>query len=123
MKVPPTAVDGSFDCFKGIVKEINRDEVVLTEVVEERCIKYGTAAQPRSLMQQQRDLVHVPLTGVDLNSIWALPPAKDAAAAKSSSTPSAANLPSNGAGAVSSPPLPETPVRFDAPPAAGAALR
>ncbi len=76
MNVPPTAPEGSFDCYKGTVKEINHDEVVLTDAVEQSCIEYGTTSRPRPPTQQKRDLVRVPLTGV--NAIWALPPAKDA---------------------------------------------
>jgi hypothetical protein len=76
MNVPPTAPEGSFDCYKGTVKEISRDEVVLTDVLEESCIDYGTTSHRRPPTQQKRDLVRVPLTGV--NAIWALPPAKDA---------------------------------------------
>jgi hypothetical protein len=76
MNVPPTAPEGSFDCYKGTVREINRDEVVLTDVLEESCIDYGTTPHRRPPTQQKRDLVRVPLTGV--NAIWALPPAKDA---------------------------------------------
>ena len=95
MNVPPSAVDGSFDCYKGIVKEINHDEVVLSDVVEERCVEFGATAQRRPLKQQNHDLVHVPLTGVA--SIWALPPAKDAATAKPSSKAVDPKLPSSGA--------------------------
>ena len=80
MVVPPTASDGSFDCFKGTVKEITHDEVVLTSVVEERCVHYGANPHPHPLMQRNRDLVRVPLTGVE--TIWALPPGKDNAAAE-----------------------------------------
>ena len=99
MVLPPSAVDGSFDCFKGTVKEINHDEVVLTDVLEEKCVEFGATSQRRPLMQKNRDLVRVPLTGVD--TIWALPPPKDDGTAgpstKSPSKPSAVKLPSNGA--------------------------
>ena len=74
MVIPPTASEGSFDCYKGTVKEVNHDEVVLTDVVEESCIEYGTTSRHRPPTQDKRELVHVPLTGVD--EIWALPPAK-----------------------------------------------
>ncbi len=76
MVVPPTAPEGSFDCYKGTVKETNHDEIVLTEVVEESCIDYNNSSRRRPPTQQKRDLVRVPLTGVD--AIWALPTAKDA---------------------------------------------
>ncbi len=133
MVVPPTASDGSFDCFKGTVKEITHDEVVLTSVVEERCVHYGANPHPHPLMQRNRDLVRVPLTGVE--TIWALPPGKDNAAASASSPPAKlpasgpqaapppAGLPSMadygspaGANHFPPPPLSETPARFDAPP-------
>jgi len=140
MVVPPTAPDGSFDCYKGTVKEISQDEVVLTNVLEESCIEYGANSRRRAPTQQKRDLVRVPLTGVD--SIWALPPAKDGAAPK----PSTPNLPSSGAqptllpraapsstaeGPGSPPgadrfspsPQPEMPARFDALPTAGDVVR
>jgi hypothetical protein len=70
MVVPPTAPSGSFDCFKGTVKEVNHDEVVLVNAIEESCIEYGTQSRPKA-NQQKRELVRVPLPGVD--AIWALP--------------------------------------------------
>ena len=141
MVVPPVSPDGSFDCFKGTVQEINHDEVVLTNVLEESCIDYGASSHRRQPTQQKRDLVRVPLTGVD--TIWALPTAKVDTVAKPSSKPSTLKLPSSGvqpmsplgaatstaeepgsppgASRSSSPPLPETPSHFDAPAASDAA--
>ena len=87
MVVPPTASPGSFQCYKGTVKEIGHDEVILTNVLEESCIEYGTTSLRRPPTQQKRDEVRVPLTGVD--EIWALPPAKDNAAAVPSAKPHA----------------------------------
>lgn len=98
MFVPPTSPDGSFHCFKGTVKEINHDEVVLSGVLEESCMEYGSTSQRQPPKQQKRDLVHVPLTGVA--EIWAFPPKDDAAAspsAKPPSKPSAGPGPSNSA--------------------------
>ena len=99
MVVPPTAPEGSFHCFKGTVKEINHDEVVLTNVLEESCIDYGTTSNRRPPTQTKRDEVHVPLMGVE--EIWALPPGKSDAAAspstKPAAKPSAVKLPSSGA--------------------------
>jgi hypothetical protein len=142
MVVPPIAPNDSFDCFKGTVKEINHDEVVLTNAVEESCIDYGASSHRRQPTQQKRDMVRVPLTGID--TIWALPPAKDNVAMK----PSTAKLPLPSSGAQpmpppraaasakaeepaspagtsrsSSPPLPETPAHFDLPPAASGAAQ
>ncbi len=143
MVVPPLSPQGSFHCFKGTVKEIGQDEVVLTDVLEESCIEYGTASRGRPPTQEKRDVVRVPLTGVD--EIWALPPAKSDATAKPSPKPSAVKLPSNGAqqlppsrtasaaakeesgsrpaGGHSSPPPAETPAHYDVPPATGDADR
>ncbi|MGO9108867.1 MAG: hypothetical protein ACLP9L_06505 [Thermoguttaceae bacterium] len=143
MVVPPTAPEGSFDCYKGTVKEVNHDEVVLTNVLEESCIAYGTNAPRRPPTQQKRDLVRVPLTGVD--AIWALPPAKDGAAAKSPAQQSALKLASSGAQPVlpssatsssaaeesgnspgarpSQPALSDAPAHFDPQLAAGGAAR
>ena len=39
MVVPPMASEDSFHCFKGTVKEIHPDEIVLTNVLEESCIR------------------------------------------------------------------------------------
>jgi len=143
MVVPPTAPDDSFDCFKGTVKEINHDEIVLTNVVEESCIDYGGSSHRRQPTQQKRDMVHVPLTGID--TIWAFPPTKDDAAMRPASTLPSPKLPSSGAepklpppaasppaaeatgsplGASRfSPPSPEMPARFDVSPAASDAAR
>jgi len=77
MVVPPLSPEGSFHCFKGTVKEISHDEIVLTDVLEGSCMEYGTTSSRRPFTQEKRDLVRVPLTGID--EIWALPPAKDKA--------------------------------------------
>ena len=79
MVVPPTAPEGSFHCYKGTIQEINHDEVVLADLLEESCLEYGTTTHRRSPTQQKREVVRVPLTGVD--AIWALPPAKNDATA------------------------------------------
>ncbi len=135
MNVPPGSPDEAFHCFKGTVKEIHRDEVVLTDAWEESYLEYGASSHPRPPTRQKRDMVQVYLTGVD--TIWALPPAKADAAGKppdlklpASGPPAAppppAAFPST-AGAAGSPPaesrswpppLPDTPARFDSPPAA-----
>lgn len=91
MVVPPMSPEGSFHCFNGTVTEINHDEVVLANVLEQSNVEYGLNSRRRPLTQQKRELVRVPLQGVD--EIWALPPAKGSAAAKPSSLPS----PSGGA--------------------------
>jgi hypothetical protein len=135
MVVPPTAPDGSFDCYKGTVKEVNQDEVVLTNALQESCIEYGANARRRAPTQQKRDLVRVPLTGVD--TIWALPRGKDEAVP----SPAASPLPSQGmsppaahssteepggpsaTGHFSAPSQPDMPARFDAQPTAGNAVR
>ena len=144
MVVPPTAPEGSFHCYKGTVREINHDEVVLTDLLEETCLEYGAAAHRRSPTQQKREIVRVPLTGVD--TIWALPPAKNDATASQATKPSTLKLPSSNAQPVlppiaassftaektgsppaasrfSVPPLPETPAHFDSPLAAGDTAR
>ena len=91
----------SFHCYKGTVKEINHDEVVLTDVVEESYIEYGTDSQRSPPVQQKREEVHVPLMGVD--TIWALPPSKDGAGPGRSTKPPSVSLASSGVNA-SSPP-------------------
>ena len=101
MVVPPTASEDSFQCYKGTVKEINHDEVVLTDVLEESCIEYGTGAQRSPPVQQKHEEVHVPLMGVD--TILALPPSKDDAGPGRSTKPPAVPPASSGANA-SSPP-------------------
>ena len=121
MVVPPMSSRDSFHCFKGTIKEIDHDEIVLTDVLEENCIEYGAASRQPPPTQEKRDLVHVPLTGVD--EIWALPPAKDEATSKPPLKPSAVKLPSS-----SAQPLPPaasrcSPAHFDVPPAAGDAAR
>ncbi len=94
MTLPPMASKDSFHCFKGTVKEINSDEVVLVDVREENYIEYGPNSHQRPPTQQKRDLVRVPLTGVD--EIWALPTAKDNAQVKPPPKSSAIALPSRG---------------------------
>jgi hypothetical protein len=144
MVVPPASPDGSSHCFKGTVQEVNHDEVVLSDVLEESCVEYGMSSHRRPPTQQKRDVVRVPLLGVD--TIWALPPTKEDAAAKPPSKPSTPKLPSSGAQAalpppaacpttaeeegtppaasrLSAPPLPDTPARFDPPPATGGVAR
>jgi hypothetical protein len=111
MVVPLTALRGSFDCFKGTVKEINHDEIVLTDAVEASCIEYATTSQRRPPTQQKRDLVRVPRGGID--QIFAVRPAKENSAEKPPLQPSAITLPSSGAHAVL-PPLPDA-ARFDSP--------
>ena len=64
MFVPPTSPDGSFHCFKGNVKEINHDEVVLSDVLEVSYMEYGIELRTATAHQQKRALVHVPLAGV-----------------------------------------------------------
>jgi hypothetical protein len=137
MVVPPTAPAESFDCFKGTVKEVNHDEVVLTNVLEESCIEYGTSSRQK-VNQQKRDLVRVPLTGVD--AIWALPPGKSPAGPHPSSSASfprgpQATQPTQSEGvsaagsAGSSPSLNQRPqgagmpAHFDAPPSVGQVVR
>jgi hypothetical protein len=141
MVVPPTALQGSFDCYKGTVKEVTHDEVVLTDAEEDRCIEYANNANRRPPTQQNRDLVRVPIGGVD--AIWALPPSKESVAPKPPVvTQSPLKLPSSGAQPFSPPPgsppaaaasgnplgasrwspLPDAAAHFDPPPAsAGAA--
>jgi len=141
MVVPPLSPQGSFHCFKGTFRVIDHDEIVLDDVLEGSCIDYGPTAHQPKLTQQKRDLVRVPLTGIE--EIWALPSAKEEAAAKSLPKPSAAQLPSSGArpqpvrassvteapgsppttSRISPSPLSETPAHFDASPAAGDAPR
>jgi hypothetical protein len=112
MVVPLTAPQGSFQCYKGTVKEITHEEVVLTDAVEESQIDYGGSGRHREPTQKKHDLVRVPLTGV--NEIWALHPSKDGASppAGSAAAPAAAiKLPSAGAHPV---PLPDDQTaRFD----------
>ncbi len=80
MVVPLTALRGSIDVISGTVKEVNHDEIVLTNVLEQSRIEYATSSQRPPITRQKRDLVSVPRTGID--TIWALPPAKNNAAAK-----------------------------------------
>jgi len=142
MVVPPVGTNESFDCFKGTVKEINHDEIVLTNALEETCIDYGANSRPRQPTQQKRDIVSVPLTGID--TIWAFPPAKNDPVMKPATTMSAPKLPSGGAepklppsapiataedpgnqpeAGRSSPSLADTPAHFDAPPATNNMVR
>jgi len=113
MNVPLTATKDSSHCYKGTIKEVTREEVVLTDVLEETQIDLGTSGSSRPPSQTKHDLVHVYLTGV--KEIWALrPPKGDAAHPAGSATapPAAAKLPSDGA----HPTLPagDEPARFDA---------
>ncbi len=135
MVKPPLVSEDSFDCFKGTVKEVNQDEIVLTGVLEESYLDYGTSSHRRQPTQQKRDLVRVPRTGID--AIWALPLTKDEPATARTSNLSTPRLPSNGAPPTPPPqappwtpggepagppvanrssiPLPDTPAHFDAP--------
>lgn len=144
MVVPPLSPEGSFHCFKGTVKEINHDEIVLTDVLEGSRIEYGASSRRPQFTQEKRDLVRVPVTGID--EIWALPPTKDDATARPPAKPSVVKLPSNGAQPLPPPraasssatdesgnspaasrfspsPPADTPVRCDVPPTAGDAAR
>ena len=123
MVVPLTALKGSLDCYSGTVREVTHDEIVLADVLEQTRMEYATSSQRPPITRQKRDLVRVPRTGID--TIWALPPARNDAAGRPPSPPpqpTAIALPSNGASAVL-PPTPNNPAGFDPPQAAGDAAR
>ena len=71
MVVPLTASEGSFHCYKGTVKEITKEEVVLTGVLDESHVEYSGSGKTRPPTQDKRDVVNVPVTGI--KEIWALP--------------------------------------------------
>jgi hypothetical protein len=97
MNVPPTSPENSSHCYKGTVKELTSEEIVLKDVLEETQIDYAGSNRHREPAQEKHAEVRVPLTGVF--EIWALRP-KDTAAppAASGAGPSVpAKLPSQGA--------------------------
>ena len=78
MVVPPTSPEGSYQCYKGTVREVTQNDVVLTNVVEESQIDYSGSGRHREPTEKKHDVIHVPLTGID--EIWALRPKKNDAA-------------------------------------------
>lgn len=116
MVLPPGSPENSFHCYKGTVKAVNANEVVLTDALEVGYNEYGTAARQRPPTQEKHALVQVPLPGVD--KIWAFPPSKaNASMPPRMSSPSGA-LPPGGQSVPSSPtsfspPPPGVPGRFD----------
>jgi hypothetical protein len=112
MTVPPLSPKGSIHSFNGTVQEVNQEEVVMVNVLEQSNIDYNTS-KPRPLTARKRDLVHVPLTGVD--TIWGRPPADSNTSVKPPPAAPGGLPPDPGA-----PPAPPAgPARFAAPPTAG----
>ena len=116
MFVSPMAPEGSFHRFKGTVREVSRDdagreEVVLVNAMEGNWTDYGSPTLRPQFSQQKRELVRVPMSGVD--AIWALSPGttRGTGCPGVAAKPSAVNLPAH----VAQPPLPESPAHFDAP--------
>jgi hypothetical protein len=91
MIVPPVAPEGSGHHFNGTVKEVTREEVVMVNVLEQNNVDYGLSSKQRPLTRQRRDLVRVPLLGVD--KIWAYPPGQGGAAAQPAVTAPAVTSP------------------------------
>ena len=113
MVLPPLRTEGSFHCFKGTVKEVGAEEIVLTNVSEGSCIEYGTSSGRPAFTQGKRNLVHVPLAGV--KEVWAFPPAKDQPPEPPPAKPSGViALPS--LAARPAPPPHDSAACFDAPP-------
>ena len=65
MMVPPNSPDDSYQRFYGTVKSVTKEEVELTDAVEESWIEYGSSVHRHPPTQQKRGDVQVPLTGVD----------------------------------------------------------
>ena len=53
MVLPPGSPEDSFHCYKGTVKEVNANEVVLTDALEVGCNEYGPAARQRPPTQEK----------------------------------------------------------------------
>ena len=72
MILPPNTVEGSSHCYKGVVQSITSDEIVLVNVSEISQIDYSSNGHHHKPTEEKRDLVRVPLTGI--NVIYAFRP-------------------------------------------------
>ena len=80
MVLPPTAGDGAYHRYSGIVNAVTAEAIVLDRATEERCIFFGTPWPRPAPTVVSRPTVQVPLLGIA--EVWMAP------------GPSSADLPS-----------------------------